>query len=220
MTRCNIVVLISGNGSNLQAMIEAIESGQISARISAVISNRSDAKGLIKAASAGIECHVLDHRQFDSREDYDLALMQCIDRQTPDLLLLAGFMRILSDAFIQHYSDRILNIHPSLLPDFKGLNTHQRVIDAGCHQHGASVHFVNEELDSGTIVLQAVIDVDTSNADELATKVLQLEHIIYPLAVQWYAEGRLQCETGHVTLDNKPLASPVIWQEQTLHFPS
>lgn len=218
MNNCNIVVLISGNGSNMRAITDAIEAGDIPAKLCAVISNRPDAKGLIKAAAAGISTDVIDHKQFSSRDAYDHSLMACIDQYQPDLLVLAGFMRILSDGFIDHYHDRILNIHPSLLPDFKGLNTHQRVLDAGCAQHGASVHFVDKELDSGTIVLQAVINVNNNDeADGLAQRVLAQEHIIYPMAVQWFAEGRLRSHGSHATLDNEILTEPLIWKDQQLY---
>ncbi len=219
MSKANIVVLISGAGSNLQAIINAVESGQIPGEIRAVISNRPDAKGLIKATAHGIECSVLDHKQFPDRESFDQALMADIDHYQPDLLVLAGFMRILSDDFIDHYQNRMINIHPSLLPHFRGLHTHQRVLEAGHAQHGCSVHFVTRELDGGPVVIQALIDVQGDDTPEtLAARVQQQEHIILPLAVQWYAEGRLRCENDCVILDGKPLTRPVIWKNQSLHY--
>ena len=210
-------MLISGTGSNMQAIIDAVANGSIPANISAVISNRPDAKGLIKAAAAEIKCSVIDHKQFNSRDDYDLALMECIDKHKPDLLVLAGFMRILSNSFIDHYHDRILNIHPSLLPNFKGLNTHQRALDADHQHHGASVHFVNKELDSGAVVLQAVIDINKNDdAESLAQRVLIHEHIIYPMVVQWFAEGRLHYRDGKAILDNTILTEPLLWKDHQL----
>lgn len=218
MSDCNIVVLISGTGTNLQAIIDAVEHGSIAANIRAVISNRPQAKGLIKAAAHGIECSVLDHRQFASREDFDRALMIDIDHYQPDLLVLAGFMRILSDAFIDRHANRIMNIHPSLLPHFRGLHTHQRALDAGHRQHGCSVHFVTRELDGGPVIIQSAIDIlPEDTAESLAKRVQQQEHIILPLAVQWYAEGRLRCKDNCVILDGKPLEQPILWKHPSPH---
>jgi phosphoribosylglycinamide formyltransferase-1 len=217
VSSCNIVVLISGKGSNLQAIIDAVESEQIPARISAVISNRPDAKGLIKAAAAGIECTALDNDQFASRDAFDQALMDCIDQYRPDLLVLAGYMRILNDDFIEHYAGRIINIHPSLLPEFRGLHTHQRVLDAGNTKHGASVHFVTKELDGGPVVIQAEVDVSaTDDVATLAVRVLEQEHIILPLAIQWIAQGRLHCDNDHAILDDRALTRPVLWKQDAL----
>jgi len=214
---CNIVVLISGTGSNLQAIIDGVERGRIDADIRAVISNRADAKGLIKATAHGIECSVLDHRQFADRESFDQALMADIDQYQPDLIVLAGFMRILSDAFIAHFQDRMINIHPSLLPHFRGLDTHQRALDAGHRQHGCSVHFVTRELDGGPVVIQAAVDIEPGDtAESLAARVQQREHIILPLAVQWFAEGRLRCKNDRVILDGKELEQPLLWSEQSV----
>ncbi len=219
MADCKLVVLISGTGSNLQAIIDAVASGQIPATIAAVISNREQAGGLQRASKAGIPAVVVDHTKYDSRDSFDAALMQAIDQYAPDLVILAGFMRILSEAFVAHYNQRIVNIHPSLLPDLKGLHTHQRALDAGYHKHGASVHFVNNELDSGAVVLQAEVDIlPGDDADILAARVLEQEHIIYPLVVQWFAEQRLSCDNDRVVFDGTALESPLLWKNQSLEY--
>lgn len=202
---CNVVVLISGSGSNLQALIDAIAAG-LPARIGAVISNRADAYGLVRAQNAGIATAVLDHKGFDGREAFDRALIERIDAQRPDLVVLAGFMRILSAEFVRHYAGRLLNIHPSLLPRYKGLHTHQRALEAGDAEHGCSVHFVTEELDGGPLVVQAVVPVlNGDTPDSLAQRVQRGEHHIYPLAVRWFAEGRLRLGEQGVELDGQPL---------------
>ena len=183
-----LVVLISGNGSNLQAIIDEIKNNNLPAKIVAVISNKDDAYGLERAKKENIDQQVLSHRDFDNREDYDSALKVLIDQYQPDLLILAGFMRILSNEFVEHYSNRMMNIHPSLLPKYKGLNTHQRVLDSGDKEHGCSVHFVTPELDDGPVILQAKITVDDNDtADSLARKVHEQEHIIYPKAIRMFA---------------------------------
>lgn len=183
-----LVVLISGNGSNLQAIIDDIDNNSLPAQIVAVISNKPDAYGLERAKKAGIEQQVLSHKDFDSREHYDLALKELIDQYQPDLIILAGFMRILSNEFVHHYLNKMMNIHPSLLPKYKGLNTHQRVIDAGDKEHGCSVHFVTPELDDGPVILQAKITVDDNDtAESLAKKIHLQEHIIYPKAIRMFA---------------------------------
>jgi phosphoribosylglycinamide formyltransferase-1 len=184
----NIVILISGSGSNMAAIVRAAKQGQwderLSARVAAVVSNRADAQGLAFAQDHGIPTVVLDHKAFASREDFDAALMAEIDRLSPDLVVLAGFMRILTPGFVAHYAGRLLNIHPSLLPAFPGLNTHQRAIDAGCQFAGATVHQVTAELDHGGILAQAVVPVLADDtADTLAARVLTQEHLIYPRAV-------------------------------------
>lgn len=203
---CNVVVLISGSGSNLQALIDSVAHDGNPARIGAVISNRADAYGLERAKQAGIATKLLDHKQFDGREAFDAALIQAIDAHQPDLVVLAGFMRILTPGFVQHYAGRLLNIHPSLLPKHKGLHTHQRAIEAGDSEHGCSVHFVTEELDGGPLVVQAVLPVMTDDtADSLARRVHQQEHQIYPLAVRWFAEGRLRLGAQGAMLDGEPL---------------
>ena len=184
----NIVILISGGGSNMAAIVRASQqqnwAKQYKARIAAVISNKAEAKGLVFARDNGIATEVLDHKQFDSREAFDAQLAQVIDRYVPDLLVLAGFMRILTPGFVSHYEGRMVNIHPSLLPAFTGLHTHQRAIDAGCKFAGVTVHRVTVELDVGPILDQAVVPVlPGDTAEDLAARVLTQEHIIYPRAV-------------------------------------
>jgi len=216
-TALNIVVLISGSGSNLQAMIDAIEQGQLNAKISAVISNRPNVKGLQRAEAAGITTHVIDHTEYDSREAFDQQLMQMIDQHQPQLVVLAGFMRILTDDFVGHYAGRMLNVHPSLLPEFRGLNTHQRALDAGVAQHGVSIHYVSNELDGGPLVLQAVIDLNQSdNVESLKERIHRLEHIIYPMVIQWVAENRLEVINQQVYLDRQALTSPAKWIDNQL----
>ncbi|HZX51994.1 MAG TPA: phosphoribosylglycinamide formyltransferase [Pseudomonas sp.] len=206
--QCNVVVLISGSGSNLQALIDSIAHDGNPARIVAVISNRADAYGLQRAQDAGIATQVLDHKQFDGREAFDAALVEAIDAFDPQLVVLAGFMRILTPGFVRHYAGRLLNIHPSLLPKYKGLHTHQRALEAGDREHGCSVHFVTEELDGGPLVVQAVIPVQSDDSPEsLAQRVHTQEHLIYPLAVTWFAEGRLHLEAQGATLDGQALPS-------------
>jgi len=205
---CNVVVLLSGTGSNLQALIDNMRSADIPARIAAVISNRADAYGLQRAQDAGIETRVLDHKAFDGREAFDTALIELIDAFNPQLVVLAGFMRILSADFVRHYQGRLLNIHPSLLPKYKGLHTHQRALDAGDREHGCSVHFVTEELDGGPLVVQAVVTVESDDtAHSLAQRVHTQEHRIYPLAVRWFAEGRLVLSEQGALLDGQLLAA-------------
>ncbi|WP_165674207.1 phosphoribosylglycinamide formyltransferase [Metapseudomonas otitidis] len=204
--RCDVVVLISGSGSNLQALIDSTTSAGHPARIRAVISNRADAYGLERARQAGIKTRVLDHREFDGREAFDQALAALIDSFSPQLVVLAGFMRILTPGFVRHYTGRLLNIHPSLLPRHKGLHTHQRALEAGDAEHGCSVHFVTEELDGGPLVVQAVIPVESGDSpDTLAQRVHAEEHRIYPLAVRWFAEGRLRLGENGALLDGQAL---------------
>ena len=203
---CNVVVLISGSGSNLQALIDSAAHDDNPARIAAVISNRADAYGLQRAQNAGIATVVLDHKQFDGREAFDAALIEAIDAHQPDLVVLAGFMRILTGDFVRHYEGRLLNIHPSLLPRYKGLHTHRRALEAGDAEHGCSVHFVTEELDGGPLVVQAVLPVAAGDTIEtLAQRVHAEEHRIYPLAVRWFAEGRLRLGAQGAMLDGQPL---------------
>jgi len=205
---CNVVVLISGSGSNLQALIDSSQAGDSPVRIRAVISNRADAYGLERAKAAGIDTRVLDHKAFAGREAFDAALVEAIDACEPHLVVLAGFMRILSSDFVRHYGGRLLNIHPSLLPKYKGLHTHQRALEAGDGEHGCSVHFVTEELDGGPLVVQAVIAVRSGDTlDSLAQRVHEQEHQIYPLAVRWFAEGRLRLDAQGAMLDGQPLPS-------------
>ena len=206
MAPTRLVVLISGSGSNLQAIIDACESGEINAHIAAVISNKADAYGLERAKNAGIVTQVLSHKEFDSREAYDAQLMHIIDSFEPNLVVLAGFMRILTPSLVQKYVGKMLNIHPSLLPKYQGLNTNQRAIDAKDDVHGVSVHFVTEELDGGPVILQAKVPVLADDtADTLAKRVHAQEHIIYPLVVKWFSEQRLTMEADYAVLDEKQL---------------
>lgn len=192
----NVVILISGRGSNMQAIVDAQISG---AQIAAVISNRPDAAGLAWAAARGIATAVVDHKAFASREAFDQALADCIDSYQPDLVVLAGFMRILTPEFTRHYEGRMLNIHPSLLPAFPGLHTHERAIAEGCKVAGCTVHFVTAELDHGPIVAQGVVSVaDDEDVDSLAAKVLTIEHQLYPQAVADFVAGRLQIRGNRV----------------------
>lgn len=205
---CDVVVLLSGTGSNLQALIDSTRTGDSPARIAAVISNRSDAYGLQRARDAGIATRTLDHKAFEDREAFDSALIELIDTFNPKLVVLAGFMRILSADFVRHYAGRLLNIHPSLLPKYKGMHTHQRALDAGDSEHGCSVHFVTEELDGGPLVVQAVVPVESDDsAQTLAQRVHTQEHRIYPLAVRWFAEGRLILGKQGALLDGQLLAA-------------
>jgi phosphoribosylglycinamide formyltransferase 1 len=208
---CNVIVLISGTGSNLQALMDASAPGAPYS-IRAVISNQPDAYGLDRARAAGIEALVIDHREFTDRANFDRALMAAIDERGADLVALAGFMRILTDRFVHHYRGRLLNIHPSLLPRFRGLTTHQKALESGDSHHGASVHFVTEELDGGPVIVQARLKLNLEeDAKQLAARVLRREHIIYPLAVRWFAEGRLGVNDHQVLLDGQPLAGPVVF---------
>ena len=202
------MVLLSGTGSNLQALIDSTRTGDSPVRIRAVISNRADAYGLQRARDAGIDTAVLDHKAFDGREAFDAALVELIDGFAPQLVVLAGFMRILSAGFVRHYHGRLLNIHPSLLPKYKGLHTPQRALEAGDSEQGCSVHFVTEELDGGPLVVQAVIPVVSDDTPaQLAQRVHSQEHLIYPLAVRWFAEGRLRLGEHGALLDGQPLAA-------------
>ncbi|MGM0433540.1 MAG: phosphoribosylglycinamide formyltransferase [Pseudomonadota bacterium] len=205
-----IVVLISGGGSNLQALINAEAAGTLDGTIAGVISNRAGVKGLERAESAGIPTRVIPHRDHDSRESFDRALMAAIDDARPDLVVLAGFMRILTDAFVQHYQGRLLNIHPSLLPAWPGLHTHRKVLEAGEAEHGATVHFVTEELDGGPRIIQGRVPVHPEDdEDSLAGRVGTQERRIYPEAVRWFCQGRLRLAQGRAQLDRTPLDEPV-----------
>jgi phosphoribosylglycinamide formyltransferase 1 len=196
-----IVILISGRGSNMEAVVHACAREGWPARVCAVISNRPDAAGLAFAQANGIETKVVDHREFDGRESFDAALAGEIDRFEPDCVVLAGFMRVLTDAFVERYAGRMLNVHPSLLPCFPGLRTHQQALDAGVRVHGASVHFVTPTLDHGPIVAQGAVPVIAGDdAQKLADRVLEVEHVIYPRAVRWFIEGKLSIEGERVTL--------------------
>ncbi|MDR0672767.1 MAG: phosphoribosylglycinamide formyltransferase [Zoogloeaceae bacterium] len=189
-----IVILISGRGSNMERLIHAERQGELAkARVVAVLANRPDAPGLAHAAAAGIPVFVVDHRDYPDRESFDAALIAAIDPHQPDLVALAGFMRVLSAGFTRHYAERLMNIHPSLLPAFPGLHTHRRALEAGVRLHGCTAHFVTPALDHGPIILQAAVPVfDGDDEDTLAARVLAQEHSIYPLAVRWFMEGRLR----------------------------
>ena len=199
-------MLISGNGSNLQAIIDAVKAGQLPVTIAAVISDRPQAYGIKRAEQARLPVHVIDYKSFPGREYFDAALLQAIDAYKPDLLVLAGFMRILTDNFVNHYAGRMINIHPSLLPKYQGLQTHQRAIDDGETEHGASVHYVTPALDGGPVIIQASVPIlrrDTSHT--LAQRVHQVEHQIYPLAIKWIATGQVTFRNGEVYYEGKPI---------------
>jgi len=196
------VVLISGSGSNLQSLID--HSKNINLEISCVISNNSDAYGLERAKKANIATKILDHNEFSSRESYDKSLKEIIEKYNPEVIILAGFMRILTANFVNHFLGKVLNIHPSLLPKYPGLHTHQRALDAGDKMHGVSVHFVTPELDGGPIIAQKKIEVySDDDANSLAKRLLKEEHIIYPKVVQWFTEGRLVLKDNAAYLDEK-----------------
>lgn len=197
----NIVILISGRGSNMEAVVRAAQAQQWPARIAAVISNKPDAGGLAFAASCGIPTAVVANKEFATREAFDAALQKVVDSFAPDLVVLAGFMRILTAPFVEHYAGRMLNIHPSLLPLFPGLHTHEQALAAGHAEHGASVHFVTAELDHGPVVAQARIPVHPGDTpDTLATRLLAEEHKLYPYAIRLFIEDRLRIEGGRVRI--------------------
>lgn len=209
-----IVALISGGGTNLQAIIDAVKARTIGGELRAVISNEPGAYGLERARKASIPTDVINHRNFDSRIAFDQALRSRVSGHNPDLIVMAGFMRILTEEFIDAFAGRILNIHPSLLPKYRGLQTHQRALDGGEKYHGCSVHFATNELDGGPVILQATVPVlhdDTANS--LAARVLEKEHIIYPLCVRWYCEGRVAIRNGQAVFDGEPLNKPLLLEE-------
>jgi len=198
------VVLISGSGSNLQSLID--HSKNINLEISCVISNNPDAYGLERAKKAGIATIILEHTKFPSRESYDKSLKKIIDEYKPEIIILAGFMRILTANFVNSYLGKIINIHPSLLPKYQGLNTHERAIQSGDKMHGVSVHFVTAELDGGPIIAQKSIEInENENPKSLAKRILKEEHKIYPMVVEWYTQGRLFYKNNRAILDNKVL---------------
>jgi phosphoribosylglycinamide formyltransferase-1 len=206
-----VVVLVSGRGSNLKAIAAAADAGALPIRIAAVVSDRADAGALDWARDRGIPAAVLSPRDFADRGAYGRALGDLVEGHAPQLVVLAGFMRILSDDFVLRFAGRMLNIHPSLLPRYPGLHTHRRALEAGDREHGASVHFVTPELDGGPVVLQARVPVlPGDDEDTLAARVLREEHVIYPRCVGWFAAGRLALRDGVVWLDGKPLDSPVV----------
>lgn len=201
-----IVVLVSGNGSNLQAILDACQQGQINGSIAAVFSNKADAFGLERARAAGIPGHALEAAQFSDREAFDRQLMLEIDAYGPDLVVLAGYMRILSPAFVAHYQQRLLNIHPSLLPKYPGLHTHRKAIENGDKQHGTSVHFVTDELDGGPVILQAKVPIFAGDSEEAVNaRVQQQEYAIYPRVVSWFIDGRLTMQNNAAWMDGVKL---------------
>lgn len=201
-----IVILISGTGSNMAAIAEAVKKEEIDAEIVGIISNRPTAEGLEKAQAMDLHTDIIDHTLYASREEFDHALIRMIEELNPDLVVLAGFMRILTADFTRYYEGRLLNIHPSLLPKYQGLNTHQRALDAGDDIHGVTVHFVTEELDGGPNAIQAIVPIlDIDNAKQLQERVHVQEHIIYPIAVKWFCEGRLSMKGNQALLDGQVL---------------
>lgn len=207
----SLVVLISGRGSNLQAILDAIQAGKLRTSVKAVISTRADAPGLVNAERANIDTLALDPGDYPVREDYDRALQGLIDRFQPDLVALAGFMRILTPGFVQHYRGRLINIHPSLLPALRGLNTHQRALDQGLREHGASVHFVTEELDGGPVIIQVRVPVLAGDtAESLAARVLSQEHRLYVEALRLLAEKRVRWDGQQLMYDRQPLHQPLL----------
>ncbi|MEX0446757.1 phosphoribosylglycinamide formyltransferase [Xenorhabdus sp. SGI246] len=201
-----IVVLISGNGSNLQSIIDACQQNRINGRVCAVFSNNANAYGLQRAECAGIPTHYLNPKEYSNRTDYDFALLTALDRYQPDLVVLAGYMRILSPGFVQHYRGRLINIHPSLLPKYPGLHTHRKAIENGDQEHGTSVHFVTEELDGGPIILQAKVPIFTGDQEEdVIRRVQTQEHNIYPLVIGWFLDQRLRMDNNTAIMDGKIL---------------
>jgi len=207
-------VLISGSGTNLQAFIDEVAAGQLELDLSVVLSNRPDAGGLERARNANITVECIRHQDYAQRALYDAALVEALDKYQPDIIILAGFMRILTGTFLNYFSGRVLNIHPSLLPKFTGLDTHQRAIDAGEEFHGSTVHFVTEELDGGPAIIQGRVPVlPDDSASELAARVLAVEHRIYPEAARLFAAGRIECRDGSAWLDGERLTEPLKWPE-------
>lgn len=201
-----IAVLVSGNGSNLQAILDACQQGQINGSVAAVFSNKEHAYGLTRAQQASVPGLALSPGDFPDREAFDRQLMQEIDACEPDLVVLAGYMRILSSAFVAHYHDRLLNIHPSLLPKYPGLHTHRQALENGDKEHGTSVHFVTDELDGGPVVLQARVPIFAGDDEaEITARVQHQEHAIYPLTIGWFMDGRLVMRDGRAWLDGQPL---------------
>lgn len=206
----SIVVLVSGSGSNLQAIIDSIAAGHLKARIAGVLSNKADAYGLVRAHQAGIATAVLAHTGYADRESFDAAMMERIDAWQPDVVVLAGFMRILTPGFVQHFEGRLVNIHPSLLPRYKGLHTHKRALENGDSEHGCSVHFVSAELDGGPVIGQAVVPVLPGDNETLLTeRVHKSEHRLYPEVLVLMADGRLAYRDGLPWLDGKKLVTPL-----------
>jgi phosphoribosylglycinamide formyltransferase-1 len=208
---CRTAILISGSGTNLQAFIDAVAAGDLDLELCVVFSNNPNAFGLVRAEKAGIPTACIQHGDYPDRESFDRAVIEELDRWNPELLILAGFMRILSPTFVNHYEGKVLNIHPALLPRYPGLNTHQRVLDAGDEWHGSTVHFVTEELDGGPRILQGRLRVSSDeSADELQHRVQAVEHIIYPEAAALVGSGRVKCCDGESWLDGKHAEQPLV----------
>ncbi len=213
MNTLSLIVLISGSGSNLQAIIDAIESKQLNAQISAVISNRPDAYGLTRARQHNIPAISLDHKEFETRELFDQQLQLEIESFKPDIIVLAGYMRILTTQFINAFSPTILNIHPSLLPKYQGLYTHQRALDNNDKTHGVSIHIVTPELDSGPVIVQGKFAIDSDDtSDSLQQKAHKLEHQMYPLVLNWLSEQRLKLNSAQPVFDGKPVQTPMLFE--------
>ncbi|MCW8932240.1 MAG: phosphoribosylglycinamide formyltransferase [Gammaproteobacteria bacterium] len=197
-----IVVLVSGGGSNLQTIIDRIEDKTLNAKICAVICNKPDAYGIERAKKAAIPTEIIDHNQYDNRESFDAELTRCIEKYQPELIVLAGFMRILTDDFVNHFYGKMINIHPSLLPKYRGLHTHKRALEAGDSEHGLSIHYVSAELDGGPVILQKKVPILKNDTESsLAERVLVQEHIAYPQVIQWFSQGRLQLIDNQVIFD-------------------
>lgn len=215
--KARLAILISGRGSNLQVFIDACASGELEADIALVVSNKPDAAGLQRATRAGLATGCIDHRDYATREEFDQALVDALLPLQPDLVILAGFMRILTPVFIRPFYGRLLNIHPSLLPKYPGLNTHQRALDAGDGEAGVTVHFVTLELDGGPPVIQARVSVVAGDtADSLAERVINREHIIYPIAARWHLQGRLKLKDEGAYLDGDPIPPTGIQYHENL----
>ena len=205
MTNFSFAVLISGNGSNLQAMIDAIKGNQIYGKICCVLSNKEDANGLQRAQEVKIPTEVVSNKDFETREDFDTEMVRVLSIYNPDLVVLAGFMRILSPLFINAFPGKILNIHPSLLPKYPGLNTHERVLESSDNIHGITVHFVDESLDGGPICAQSSLEITTRSVKQLEQQIHKLEHELYPKVVSWFGEGLLRLTEGKVYFENREL---------------
>jgi len=209
--RCKTAILISGSGTNLQAFIDAVSHGNLRLDLSVVLSNKPDAFGIVRARDAGIPTTCIEHGHYADRESFDRAVAAKLDKWQPDLLILAGFMRILSAGFVDHYAGRILNIHPALLPAYPGLDTHQRVLEAGDEWHGSTVHFVTEELDGGPRILQGRLPVIAGESSgQLAARVQTIEHQIYPEAAGWVGEGRVEFRDGRTWIDGAVVDDPIV----------
>lgn len=201
-----LVVLISGSGTNLQAILDAVRDGELDAEVALVLSNRPGVAGLARAEAAGVPTRVINHRDYADREQFDQAMIEVIDPCQPDTLVLAGFMRILTPTFVRHYQGRLLNIHPSLLPRYPGLDTHQRALDAGDHEHGCSIHFVTDQLDGGPVIARAIVPIEPNDsAESLSNRVQTREHALYPLVLRWRAENRVHLHPEGVVLDGQRL---------------